>query len=170
MSRLFHAVIVLGRNEYLYMSILDCMWASLSEWWERVLPIHVWAGIHIWGRTFLAYVARYWSGMHRTHFPRVGQVFLSSRRLYPRNNCPVGQNILGNVFSGHLFLQTDFLRHQDLHAYYFKVEHEVPSRWNRDRLGEFWEGDLRCIVYVCQDVWTNKTPIGANESTPTRLH
>ena len=36
MSRLFHPVIVLGRNEYLYMSILNYMWASLSEWWEQV--------------------------------------------------------------------------------------------------------------------------------------
>ena len=33
--------------------------------------------------------------MYRTHFPRVGQVVLSSRTFYPRNNCPVGQNILG---------------------------------------------------------------------------
>ena len=32
--------------------------------------------------------------MHRSHFPRVGQVFLSGHTFYPRNNHLVGQNVL----------------------------------------------------------------------------
>ena len=61
------------------------------------------------GRIFLACVARYsGSSMHRIHLTRVGQAFLSGRTFHPWNNCPVGQNILGNMFPGHLFLRTDF--------------------------------------------------------------
>ena len=34
-------------------------------------------------------------GEGRTHFPRLGQDFLSGRTLIPRRICPVGQNIIG---------------------------------------------------------------------------
>ena len=33
--------------------------------------------------------------MHRTHYPKVGQVCLSDLTFYPRKNCLVGQNPLG---------------------------------------------------------------------------
>ena len=44
----------------------------------------------------------------RTAFPRVGQVFLSDRTVYPRKYRLVGQNFLVNVYPGHIFLRTDF--------------------------------------------------------------
>ena len=35
--------------------------------------------------------------------------FPSGRTFSSRNNWPLGQNIPGNVYPGHLFLRTDFL-------------------------------------------------------------
>ena len=58
MFRLFNVVIVLVRNEYLYMSILDCMWASLSELWEELLSNGGEAGTQQTG-TYYKYVPYY---------------------------------------------------------------------------------------------------------------
>ena len=59
---------------------------------------------------------------------------------------------------------------RDLQATVFLKEYEVTSRRNRQRLGKFRVGDSCCVVCMNQDVWTNKTPFGANEYTSSGLH